>query len=245
MAGRRGGLFQVACQITVYVALNCGAGYFPNEPAGEHAVFWLEPPSCTPGNHSPFQPWCCWSIPTIGGILSGVIVFTFAPEAEGHGTDAAIAAYHDSKGEIRPRVPIIKIVASALTIGTGGSGGREGPIAQIGAGFGSFLGGLSAQTGGAAHADGGRHGCRHRRHLPRPLAGALFAAEVLYRSPDFESEVIMPAGLACVTAYCTFGWSSAGSRYPLRSASIGCSRSTTPGNSGRTCCSPCSWSSWP
>ncbi len=43
-----------------------------------------------------------------------------------------------------------------------------------------------------------------------PLAGALFAAEVLYRSPDFESEVIIPAGLASVTAYCTFGGLSAG-----------------------------------
>ena len=60
-------------------------------------------------------------------------MFTFAPEAEGHGTDAAIAAYHFHEGQIRARVPWVKLVASALTIGTGGSGGREGPIAQIGA----------------------------------------------------------------------------------------------------------------
>src|SRR5205814_9697417 len=124
----------------------------------------------------------------------------------GHGTDAAIAAYHSGQGYIRPRVPLIKLVASALTIGTGGSGGREGPIAQIGAGFGSLLATLL------------RYRAAERRVLlaagmgagiaaifRAPLAGALFAAEVLYRSPEFDSEVIIPAGLACVTAYCTFG----------------------------------------
>jgi CIC family chloride channel protein len=63
-------------------------------------------------------------------------VYTFAPEAEGHGTDAAIDAFHNKRGEIRGRIPIIKTIASAITLGTGGSAGREGPIAQIGAGFG-------------------------------------------------------------------------------------------------------------
>src|SRR5208282_2962280 len=81
-------------------------------------------------------------VPTVGGIISGFIVFTLAPEAEGHGTDAAIAAYHTKQGLIRPIVPLVKIIASAITIGTGGSGGREGPIAQIGAGFGSLLANL-------------------------------------------------------------------------------------------------------
>ncbi len=71
-----------------------------------------------------------------------MLVYTLAPEAEGHGTDAVIEAYHRRQGQIRPRVPIVKIVASALTLGSGGSGGREGPIAQIGAGFGSLLGNL-------------------------------------------------------------------------------------------------------
>ena len=87
-------------------------------------------------------PWLLLIVPTLGGILSGFLVFTLAPEAEGHGTDAAIAAYHYHQGRIRPRVPLVKLIASALTLGTGGSGGREGPIAQIGAGFGSFLGNL-------------------------------------------------------------------------------------------------------
>src|SRR6185312_3571648 len=109
-------------------------------------------------------------------------------------------------GAIRPRVPIVKIITSAITLGTGGSGGREGPIAQIGAGFGSFLGKIL------------RLPPRERRILMAagmgagiaaifraPLAGALFAAEVLYRSPEFEPEVIVPAALASVLSYSTFG----------------------------------------
>jgi CIC family chloride channel protein len=103
-------------------------------------------------------------------------------------------------------VPLIKLVASALTIGSGGSGGREGPIALIGAGFGSYLGKLlrlrSAERRVLVAAGmGAGVGAIFRA----PLAGALFAAEILYRSPEFESEVILPAGLACVVSYCTFG----------------------------------------
>ena len=89
-----------------------------------------------------FRPWLLLIVPTVGGLLSGFLVFTFSPEAEGHGTDSVIDAYHRKQGQIRPRVPLVKIVASAMTIGTGGSGGREGPIAQIGAGFGSLLANL-------------------------------------------------------------------------------------------------------
>jgi CIC family chloride channel protein len=152
------------------------------------------------------RPWLLLVIPTLGGILSGFLVFTLAPEAEGHGTDAAIAAYHHHQGQIRPRVPLVKIVASALSLGTGGSGGREGPIAQIGAGFGSVFGRILR----LAPADrrilmAAGMGAGVAAIFRAPLAGAMFAAEVLYRSPDFESEVIIPAGLASVIAYCTFG----------------------------------------
>ncbi len=66
-------------------------------------------------------------------------MYRFAPEAEGHGTDAMVKAFHRLGGKIRARVPFVKSIASILTIGTGGSAGREGPIAQIGAGFGAFL----------------------------------------------------------------------------------------------------------
>ncbi|HZU35257.1 MAG TPA: chloride channel protein, partial [Gemmataceae bacterium] len=177
------------------------AGYYPAGPAGEPIVPWLEG-----AKNTLFRPWLLLLVPVLGGLVSGYLVFRFAPEAEGHGTDSVIAAYHHKQGEIRARVPLIKLLASAITLGTGGSGGREGPIAQIGAGFGSLLGKLL------------RLGPTERRILVAagmgagiaaifraPLAGALFAAEVLYRSTEFEREVIIPAGVSSVVAYSTFG----------------------------------------
>ena len=90
----------------------------------------------------PFDPGLLLLILPLGGLLCGWIVYTFAPEAEGHGTDAVIEAYHRRQGVIAPRVPIVKIFASAITLGTADRAGAKGPIAQIGAGFGSYLAGL-------------------------------------------------------------------------------------------------------
>ncbi|RLB12744.1 MAG: chloride channel protein, partial [Deltaproteobacteria bacterium] len=96
---------------------------------------------------------------------------------------------------------------------TGGSGGREGPIAEIGAGFGSFLAtklGLSERVRRIMLAAG--MGAGIGAIFRAPLAGALFAAEVLYREPEFESDVLIPAGISSVIAYClfciVFGWGS-------------------------------------
>lgn len=198
VAGLGAIVFYVACQVVTHYALDAGAGYRPHHPGGE-------PPLLAP-TEQPFRPWLLMVIPALGGILSGLLVFTLAPEAEGHGTDAAIAAFHHRQGRIRPRVPFVKLIASAVTIGTGGSGGREGPIAQIGAGFGSFAGhlfGLKPVECRILMAAG--MGAGVAAIFRAPLAGALFAAEVLYRSADFESDVIVPAALASTTAYCTFG----------------------------------------
>ena len=142
----------------------------------------------------------------IGGLASGLLVFSVAPEAEGHGTDSVIAAYHYRQGQIRPRVPLVKILASSITLGTGGSGGREGPIAQIGAGFGSLLGNLlrlrpAERRVLMAAGMGAGIGAIFRA----PLAGTIFAAEVLYSSTEFEAEVIIPAGIASVISYCVYG----------------------------------------
>ena len=205
IAGLGSILFHYLCRLGLHYFMDLIAGYRPPPPAGESELF---SPTGTP-----FNRWILFFLPALGGILSGWLVYTFAPEAEGHGTDAAIDAYHNKGGFVRGRIPFIKTIASALTITTGGSGGREGPIAQIGAGFGSFLAtklrlpdrerrimlaaGMGAGIGSIFRA---------------PLAGALFAAEVLYTDPEFESDVLIPAGISSVVAYClfclVFGWGS-------------------------------------
>lgn len=145
-------------------------------------------------------------IPAVGGLVVGWLVYTFAPETEGHGTDTVIRSFHREEGVIRKRVPFIKTIASAITIGTGGSAGREGPVALIGAGFGSFL------------ADILKFPAKYRRLMVvagmgggigsifrAPLGGALFATEVLYREPDFEYEGLMPAIIAAIVGYSLYG----------------------------------------
>ncbi len=156
--------------------------------------------------------WVLLLVPTLGGLVSGLLVYTFAPEAEGHGTDALINSFHRLRGTIRKRIPVVKAIASAITIGSGGSAGREGPIAQIGAGFGSFLGtvlNLSARDRRILVLAGAAAGVGSI--FKAPLGGALFATEVLYREPEFEFEAIMPCIISSIVAYSVFasffGWS--------------------------------------
>lgn len=172
------------------------AGYHTAKPAGEHLV--------DIASETPFRQWVLCLLPAIGGLLSGILVYTWAPEAEGHGTDAFIDAFHNKGGYIRTRVPFIKGLASVITLATGGSAGREGPIAQIGAGIGSWL-------GRALHLS-----VRERRLLllagcaaglgaifRAPLGGALTSIEVLYRE-DFEAEGIILCIISSVTGYAIF-----------------------------------------
>jgi len=143
-----------------------------------------------------------------GGLVSGWLVYTFAPEAEGHGTDAAIEAFHQKRGYIARHIPLVKTLASAVTLGTGGSGGREGPIAQIGASFGSFLAtslGLSARDRRILLAAG--MGAGVAAIFRAPLAGALFAGEILYKDADFESDAIIPSAISSIVAYSVYGFS--------------------------------------
>ncbi|MBV8316070.1 MAG: chloride channel protein [Planctomycetaceae bacterium] len=154
---------------------------------------------------SPWPWWLILLVPTVGGLVSGLLVFSLAPEAEGHGTDALIKAFHRGAGQIRTRVPLIKAVASVITIGTGGSAGQEGPIAQIGAGFGSFLGRLLQLTPNERRllmlsGTAGGIGAIFRA----PLGGALFAGEVLYSSTATESQALLPCLASSIVAYSVF-----------------------------------------
>jgi CIC family chloride channel protein len=140
-----------------------------------------------------------------GSLMTGILVTQFAPEAEGHGTDAAIRAFHGD-GRIRRRVPLVKAVTAILTISTGGSAGREGPSAQISAGFGSMVAdmlGLSPRERRIAMTTG--IGAGIGTIFKAPFGGAVLAAEVLY-TRDFESDAIVPAFLASVIGYAIFGF---------------------------------------
>ncbi len=121
--------------IGFYLLLQTTSAFFQGYVSGYHPALPAGEPSILSFLSNSFRLWVLALIPAVGGLIAGLIIYTFAPEAEGHGTDAVIDAFHNKNGEIRRRVPLVKTIASAITIGSGGSAGREGPIAQIGSGF--------------------------------------------------------------------------------------------------------------
>jgi chloride channel protein, CIC family len=151
------------------------------------------------------RPWALPLVVGLGGLLAGLLVYRFAPEAEGHGTDAAIHAVHEDPRGIRVRTVIVKLVASALTIGSGGSGGREGPTAQISAGFGSLLArALDLDRADARIAVSVGIGSGIGAIFKAPLGGAVLSAEILYRD-DIEVDTLLPAIVASIVSYAVFG----------------------------------------
>jgi H+/Cl- antiporter ClcA len=143
-----------------------------------------------------------WLLP-LGLFSSSLLVYYLAPDAEGHGTEKVIEAIHQREGKIRLRVIPVKLVATLLTLGVGGSIGKEGPSAQIGAGLASALASLFRFSISP----------RDRRKLVvcgisagfatvfgTPVAGALFAIEVLFLG-RIVYEVLYPSFVASITAY--------------------------------------------
>lgn len=188
-------LFYSAIALCTHLFLGLGAGFIPPNPASEGATV-IQPIA---------RPWLLPVITTLGGLLTGIIVFSLAPEAEGHGTDAAIEAFHEKNGRIRTRIPLIKLIASAITIGSGGSAGREGPTAQISAGFGSWLADLLhlddhdrriAMAAGIGSGIGAI--------FKAPFGGALLSAEILYKR-DFEADALFPTFIASVVGFSIYG----------------------------------------
>jgi H+/Cl- antiporter ClcA len=195
VAGLGAVVFIELLQEGTHLLLGALGGYHPPTPIGEgHGA----------GSGSTHS----WRIPLIvaaGALVSGAIVFRFAPEAEGHGTDAAIAAVHNDPTRIRARIAPLKILASALTIGAGGSGGREGPTAQISAGFASFLARrlrLSPADSRIAVTVGIGSGIG--AIFRAPLGGAVLGAEILYRD-DAEIDALVPSIIASIVAFAVFG----------------------------------------
>ena len=196
IAGLGAVLFYEALTLATHFFLGYLGGYKVPTPAGEGNFS---------GSAHYVRPWAIPLVVVLGGLISGFIVFTWAPEAEGHGTDAAIDAIHHNPRGIRLRAVVVKIIASAVTIGSGGSGGREGPTAQISAGFGSLLTrilDLSPEDGRIAVSVG--IGAGIGAIFSAPLGGAVLAADIVYRD-DFEFEALLPGTLASVIAYTIFG----------------------------------------
>jgi CIC family chloride channel protein len=138
---------------------------------------------------TPGAPWVWWpavgtwflvAAPVVGGLLYGPLVYRWAREARGHGVPEVMLAVAQQDGRIRPRVAVVKSLASALCIGTGGSVGREGPIVQIGSAIGSSLGGWLRVPGSrlrllvACGAAGGISAT-----FNAPIAGVFFALEII------------------------------------------------------------------
>ncbi len=196
LAGLGAIFFEELLKFGAYHLLRLPTGYFEPVKGAESALI---------STLAATRTWLYLIIPTVGGLAAGLLVFLLAPEAEGHGTDAMIESFHNAGGFIRKRVPPVKVLASALTIGSGGSAGKEGPIAQIGAGLGSILASLMHLRARdrrilvLAGAAGGIGAIFHA-----PLGAALFAPEVLYRETEFEFEAIMPCIVASIVASSVF-----------------------------------------
>jgi len=173
--------------------------YKPIDVASAHA---------TAAAPKPFTHWYWW-VPvatTVGGLATGLLVYSLAPEAEGHGTDAAVKAFHQGNGRMRARVPLVKGIASAITIGSGGSAGREGPTAQIAAGVGAIVGSIFKLPDD------------ERRYIvlmgmaaglsaifKSPLGTAIFAVEILYSRMAFEGGALIYTLISAAVAYAIIG----------------------------------------
>ncbi|GAB6038320.1 chloride channel protein [Fundidesulfovibrio butyratiphilus] len=150
------------------------------------------------------RPWLVPLCTTLVGALTGLCIERFAPEAAEagtDGTDAMIRAFHRNEGRIRPAAAVLRTVSSLLTMTAGGSAGKEGPVAFMGAGAASWLAqkrGLSAKDRRILLLAGAAGGLG--AIFQAPLGGALTAVEVLY-SDDFEAEALLPSVIASVTAY--------------------------------------------
>ncbi len=196
LAGLLAAAFLYSLDLSTSFFLGKLVGYYPPKPAGEGGssayAFYI--------SHKFLLPF----VTALGGLIVGFMVYYLAPEAAGVGTDVAIKAFHYGL-PIGLRSSLVKLIASAVTIGSGGASGREGPMALIGAGIGRWFGevlkltkteknillaaGLGAGIGAVFRA---------------PFAGGILSAEVFYKE-DFEVEALVPGFVASIVAYLVVG----------------------------------------
>ena len=206
LRGGRGGLF--------LLALLVGAGSGLGAVAFRYLIYfftWLATGHDEFGQQgrvaSVHLPWLGLAffvvIPVIGGLVYGPLIYRFAREARGHGVPEVMIAVADNGGRIRPQVSVVKALASALCIGTGGSVGREGPIVQIGSALASSLGQRVKMPENrlrilvACGAGGGIAAT-----FNAPITGVFFGVEIILRefSIDALFTVMLAAMIADITA---------------------------------------------
>jgi CIC family chloride channel protein len=138
-------------------------------------------------------------VPVVAGIVVAYLVKNYAPEAKGHGVPEVIDAIHYQRGQMRPIVGVIKSLASALSIGSGGSVGREGPIVQIGSSFGATMGELlHMPTWQRITLIAGGAGGGIAATFNTPVGGVLFAVELMLH--EVSARTLVPVMISTVTA---------------------------------------------
>lgn len=198
-----GPLIMWALSVLVGIVAGLGAVAFRALIGIFHNLLFLGRLSATydANTHTPASPWGPFVIlvPVVGAFGVAFLVKNFAPEAKGHGVPEVMDAVYHHKGIIRPVVSVVKAMASALSIGSGGSIGREGPIIQIGSSFGSTIGQLlrvppwQCITLIAAGAGGGIAAT-----FNTPVGGVLFAVEIVMH--EVSARTLVPVVTATATA---------------------------------------------
>jgi len=178
LIGAGAGLGAVAFRWLITTFTHLFSGHEDYSAAGGQAHPWFPA----------LGPWFLLLAPVVAGLVYGPLVYRFAPEARGHGVPEVMYAVTERGGRIPAQVTVVKALASAMCIGSGGSVGREGPIVQIGSALGSTLGRLTRLPESrlrvlvACGAAGGIAAT-----FNAPLAGPFFAMELILRSFAVES----------------------------------------------------------
>jgi CIC family chloride channel protein len=139
------------------------------------------------------------AIPVLGGLLYGPLIQRFAREARGHGVPEVMLAVSENGGRIRPQVTVVKALASAICIGTGGSVGREGPIVQIGAALASSVGQRVRMSPASLRiivACGAAGGIAATFNAP--ITGLFFSFEIVLRG--FSLDALLATAVSALTA---------------------------------------------
>lgn len=167
------------------------AGYVPPTSTGEGLTVFTRVA----------RPWVLPLLTAAGGLLSGLLVYRFAPEAEGHGTDAAIDAFHNKGGAIRRRVPVVKAIASAITIGSGGGGGVFAPGLVIGGMVGGSLWSLLSGFPAITPSSPSGFVIVGMMALFGGIAKVPLAVIIMVSEMTMDYTLLIPSMLACSIAY--------------------------------------------